>query len=164
MIDARVDEGDIANFRVRLRNVQDQINDNLKDWVGGASEAAANIMRAEAPRHHGLLANSIRVQEPSYLAGGLGGGGSWVSRVDIDPFIAPHYRFVMEGTGIYGSNGRPYTSRGNGPMIFNHVGRTWFLYSVEGQRPQREWFDDGADIANDIIQQRARFSKPFRDF
>ena len=164
MIETVFEEDSIARARLGLRNVSEQTNRTLKDWVREAAESGAAVMTARAPRHHGLLASAVRVTGPDYRAGGSGGGGSWVAKIDIDPFVAPHYRFVMFGTGIYRNDGGPAApihAKGNLPMIYEQFGRTWFMRSVKGQRPQREWFDEGLRTANEVMEAHARYDRPW---
>lgn len=167
MIESYFDRMSVDRAKLGLRNVGFEVNDTLKDWVSHATEMGASYMRASAPRDQGALANAVRVEGPFYQPGGLGGGGSWVSKIDIDPFAAPHYRFVMLGTGLYRTDGgmqAPIVAKGNGPMIYEYVGRKWFMTSVQGQRPQREWFDRGVEIANEIIGSHARYDKPWTQY
>lgn len=59
--------------------------------------------------------------------------------------------FVNDGTGIYGSRGRPITPVHARVLAFKWKGRMWFLKSVKGQKPQK-FVEKSIDETKDKIQ------------
>lgn len=102
-----------------------QLTQDVYDRALGyvAQEVWGNIGR-EAPTDEGKLANTGNWALEK--AGHLG------YRIYTNLVYA---LFVHEGTGIYGPVGRPITPTRARFLVFEWQGRTWFLRSVKGQKP-----------------------------
>lgn len=57
-----------------------------------------------------------------------------ISEITNNTYYLP---WVNDGTGIYGAYRRPITPKRAGVLVFQWKGRTWFLKSVRGQKPQK---------------------------
>jgi len=86
-----------------------------------AQEVWGHIGR-EAPTVHGRLAGSFHTEKMDEY--------NW--RI----FTNVHYAlYVHEGTGVHGPAGRPIVPVNAQFLAFEWQGRTWFLKSVQGQKP-----------------------------
>lgn len=61
-----------------------------------------------------------------------------------------YLKWVNDGTGIYGKFKRPITPRRARVLVFNWKGKTWFLKSVKGQKPQK-FVERSVDSTKDRI-------------
>lgn len=116
-------------------------------------------MAANVPFHSGQLYHAINVGSIVYRPGGAGGGGRYEVEVGVDRDRAPHAEFVIEGTGIYNRenprNGIYAHSPGK-PMYFEKRGEIVFTMWTRGQEPQRAWFENAQDVAQEIIEHAVR--------
>lgn len=137
---------------IRFRAVKD-FKDDIIATMERAAHEAGTYMATHAPYHSGALYRSINVGPIVYRPGGAGGGGFYEIEVGVNEEMAPHARYVIEGTGIYGespTNGIFPTNRKF--MAFDKMGEeTVFTRWTRGQRPQREWFEDAQELAQNII-------------
>jgi len=86
-----------------------------------AQDVWGNIKR-EAPVNEGRLAGSFDLEKLDDYA--------WRIYTNV------HYAlFVHEGTGIYGPVGQRIVPVSASVLVFEWMGRTWFLKSVAGQEP-----------------------------
>jgi len=86
-----------------------------------AKDVWGNIGR-EAPTRHGKLAGSFNLERLDEY--------SWMISSPTEYAL-----FVHEGTGIYGPVGQRIVPKRARFLVFEWKGRTWFLKSVAGQRP-----------------------------
>ena len=61
-----------------------------------------------------------------------------------------YLKWVNDGTGIYGKFKRPITPRRANVLVFNWKGKTWFLKSVKGQKPQK-FVERSLDSTKDLL-------------
>lgn len=161
MIEYEVNQSQISGFKARVRTMGEKAVIDVAAWTEEAARAAVSIMHLGVPRDSGLLSTAIRITGPIYRPGGLGGGGVYETRVDIDPFVAPHYRYVMEGTGMHYARS-PHMIQSSKPMRwFDIAGSKVFRMSSEGQEPQNEWYDEGILAAQEHLDQMVAERDPF---
>ena len=62
--------------------------------------------------------------------------------------------FVNDGTGVYGIYHRPITPKHAKVLVFKWKGKTWFLKSVKGQKPQKfveKSINETKDVISDLV-------------
>lgn len=105
-----------------------------------AQEVWGHIGR-EAPTDEGKLANigNWSLEQMGNLA--------WRIHTNV-----AYALFVHEGTGIYGPVGKPIVPKRARYLVFEWQGRTWFLKSVKGQKPN-PYADRAMDAASARTQE-----------
>jgi hypothetical protein len=107
------------------------------------------------------IARSIRKAETVFHAGGAGGGGFYEVRVGPGRDAPEHLTYVMEGTGLYGSLGTVIRARMSGGhrgvlAIQKRGEGVRFRTFARGQRPQRQWYDDAVQVADQFVEEGLR--------
>ena len=136
--------------------------DDIVATLERAGHAAGNYMATNVPYRRGQLYDAIYVTEVKYRPGGAGGGGTWEVEVGVDESSAPHAEFVVEGTGMWNrENPKPagiWPGTYHGKLRFEKdTGEVVYAKHVSGQHPQRAWFENAHDLAQDIIAHAIRF-------
>jgi hypothetical protein len=138
----------------------------------------ANVPNEKTAEPTGGFERAIGRERAEFRPGGAGGGGSWTAVVGVQRTAETTrngYSYptnVFQGTGIYGPRGRAIKASPGNLMIFpvkTHFGNTinsivtggqrgyvstkGVIKTTEvlGQKPQREWYDQGIDRARLII-------------
>lgn len=123
---------DIERFKTLTETVYRRAHELL------ATEIWANIGR-EAPTDHGRLAGSFQIEQ--------GSGREWRIYSNVEYAL-----FVHEGTGIHGPTGHKIVPRTASKLVFEWRGKTWFLGSVAGQKPN-PYADRAIDKAQGRVQE-----------
>jgi hypothetical protein len=143
---------------IGIKAVRKEIAQQIRDALLESAKEGAAVARANAPRNKfdpdrnrgHKISDSIRVSESEYAPGGVGGGGSYKVELIADGAIAPHLRYVWQGTG----NIRP--SRGNVLLIEKGGEGTQFRTKAKGQQAQTEWWEDATRALDAFLQDRIR--------
>lgn len=142
----------LTDFTVRFRAVRN-LREKIENLLDHAAFSATAYMHLHVPYHSGALSSAINYSKAQYAPGGFGGGGFYEANIGVDENIAPHARHVLYGSGLYRETDPDYIRPRRDVMVFmSHDEKVFAEYTV-GQRPRREWFDDAARLANEIISQ-----------
>lgn len=144
-----------------LIRVRASAEHQTRDLASEAGDAAKAMMLAKVPRSgktgQDTIAGSIRKLETAYRPGGAGGGGFFEVRVGPGEDAPEHLRWVMGGTGEYGPLGRVIRGHNGGVLAIQKRGEgVRFRQFARGQRPQRQWYDDAVDVADQIVAEGIR--------
>lgn len=146
----------LTDFSIRFRAIRD-FREEIIDAVNEAAKKAGTHMALHVPFHSGKMYRAINVGKAKFHPGGAGGGGTYEAHAGVDEAIAPHTRYVIEGTGIYNreapTNGI-YPATGNVFAFQKNGEETVFAAWTRGQMPQREWFEDAQEIARNEIARK----------
>lgn len=137
-----------AEFRGAIKSL---IEDAVAEGVRVARESAP---RGEMFRHHGpTIADSIMAEPVRYHPGGAGGGGYYEASFSASSLIAPHLKFVFEGTGERGERptGLIRPSQGNVMAIQKEGEGVHFRAWARGQFPQQRWWEDAEAHADEVL-------------
>lgn len=118
---------------VDLSAIKAHILDIAEDRVASLAESFRDTLRGFEPRRTGELAESTEVDQVRRT----GTGASATVVVGAD-----YARFVNDGTGIYGPEGRPITpTRADGVLVFDWpaAGGLVFARRVSGSEPTHFW-------------------------
>lgn len=110
-----------------VKSYADSLDSKLDDACRELAEVGEQSAKANAPRDHGLLAASIRVQPASRK-------GYEVVADAVDGMGHPYAAFVEFGTGVVGSGTYPGELPGaygydSGQSPWAHEGDGWFYWS-----------------------------------
>lgn len=149
---------------VGMRAVQKDLQEFIKGLVERAAKEGQRVAEAEAPRGKSeprdgrRIVDSIKVGHVHYSPGGLGGGGSYEVELYADGAIAPHLRYVYEGTANEGTGFiRPAKGNIAGVLAIEKEGEgVHFRRWARGQKPQREWWRQGQRAAEEVIAEGIR--------
>ena len=144
---------------LRMRAI-DKFRDEVINALRLAAFSAGAYMKVHVPFYSGAVYRAIFITEPQYRPGGAGGGGTWTAMAGVDASLAPHVEPLIEGSGLYNrdepkngifpANGNVMVFKGSGSKgVF---GEKVFTRYVAGQKPQRAWFEDAMELANQIIE------------
>ena len=103
-----------------------------------AQEVWGNIMR-ESPTDHGRLAGSFAIEQINDY--------DWRIYTNVEYAL-----WVDEGTGIHGPTGQRIVPVQANVLVFDWLGKTWFLRSVEGQKPN-PYADRAIDQADSRVEE-----------
>lgn len=148
--------GQGLEITARIRAVNRSYRGLIQQILREAAEAGRKTAEIEAPRgefgqHQGRrISDSIQVSEINYAPGGAGGGGFYEVHLYADSAIAPHLRYVFEGTAGEGV-GRIYPAHGNVFAIQKEGEATRFRPWVHGQRPQTAWWEHAHEAVESEI-------------
>lgn len=76
-----------------------------------------------------------RMRDSWDAEGGPQGNYEWAGRIFN---TAPHAKFVLQGTGVFGPTGRPIVAQPGNPFRFVYQGRRFVLREHQGQPPNDE--------------------------
>lgn len=140
-----------------------ETRNQVRGIVAEAARRGAAEARLRAPqgpprekRDGGTIRDSIQVRNldrGGYMPGGAGGGGIYESRFFADSRIAPHLRYVVEGTRgpiFPRPPRRALKLAGRGNIYRAHT---------EGQRANARWWDEAERATNEYV---ARAIREFR--
>lgn len=158
---------------VRVQAVRTEFANEVRTIVSEAVRRGAERARELAPRsdlfrNEGRrISDSIHYELPGYLPGGAGGGGEYEARFFASSDIAPHLKYVMEGTAndgaghIFPAGGNLATaSRGHhftmsGVLAIEKEGEgVSFVRWVRGQRANSLWWEFATGVAERYVEER----------
>lgn len=159
--------GQIAEVSARIQAAGREFRDQIKAVLEEAAETGRKVAEAGAPRdltfkNNGRrISDSILVDNVRYAPGGSGGGGNYEIRLYASGAIAPHLRYVFEGTG--GRDRKIYPAHGNVLAIQKEGEEVSFRRWTHGQDPQTAWWEDAHYAMEDAITagvQRMNVGRP----
>ena len=134
--------------------------EEITSTIKRAADEAGAYMATHVPFHSGQMYHAIYVTPVTYKPGGAGGGGTYEAEVGLEASLAPHAEWVIEGTGIYNRTSPSkgiFTGTYNGVFRFEKdFGEVVYTPVVHGMKPQRAWFEDAQELAQNIIDHAVR--------
>lgn len=170
----------VTDFEVRMRAVSGDYRESVRRAVDAAVRAAGQHMTEHAPQGEtGRLRQAVTVTDAKFEPGGAGGGGSYSAHAGVASHVAPHAKWVIEGTGEHGPFGVPIRADqfGDAPLqkqrykkvikgervrinrvfAFEKAGEgTVFATTTKGQKAQTEWFVEAQRKATRVLARRLR--------
>lgn len=145
--------GQVPELIARIQATGAEARGFIKELLQESAELGRRVAESQAPRgnlfdhHGGGISDSIQISSIRYAPGGAGGGGFYEIDLYADSAIAPHLKYVFEGTADEGV-GKIYPARGN-VFTFQKDGeerkfRPW----IHGQRPQTAWWEHAHDAVD----------------
>jgi hypothetical protein len=141
----------------RIQAVGAEFRGAIKALIEEAVSEGVRVAKAEAPsgrdsRHEIRIVDAITSTPVVYHPGGAGGGGFYEATIEASALVAPHLRWVFEGTGLHDPQGahliRP--SHGNVMGIQKEGEPTSYVRWTRGQARQQRWWEE-AEQATDTV-------------
>lgn len=133
-----------------LIRVEANAKEQTRHIIEHSARSAEAVMLAKVPRSNSgnrdTIAASIR-SVSEYHPGGAGGGGFYEARVGPGEDAPGHLRYVMEGTGLFGSGSLIRSASGGVLAIEKRGEGVHFRTFSRGQRAQTQWYDDAIQAA-----------------
>lgn len=140
--------GQIPEVEARIQATGAEFRGMIKEVLREAAETGRKVAEAGAPRgpilernDGGRISDSIQISDVNYRPGGAGGGGFYTIRLFASSAIAPHLKYVFEGTADQGA-AKIYPARGNVLVLDKGGEGRKFVKWVHGQRAQTGWWED----------------------
>jgi hypothetical protein len=125
-----------------LRPMKATLRSRSATALAAGTEVTALLIRAAAPRVSGELANSITV-DPGHSS-----GDRFAAKIQTN---SVHAQYVYEGTGFYGPAHHAIIPVSAPMLIFEIGGTIVHAQNTAGQRPQKEWWDNGINTWKEAV-------------
>ena len=144
---------------LRMHTMKDVLASEVRDMIHESVRRGAATARRLAPRGPILERNdgrtirdSVQEEYDPFAPGGRGGGGAYEARFYASGNIAPHLRYVLEGT----KDVEPITSTTKGNVMAMQKGgeKPVFRYEVSGQEANPYWWEAAREEAEIYLNQR----------
>ena len=134
-----------------LQRAQEREERIAREMIEEAMVMGESLLRSFVPFRNGYIMRHIDRSGPTWMPGGLGGGGEWKGIVGIKQGSSRHPIYVEFGTGIYAGKGLiwPAGIRGLSGHYQNVMrfekrgegeGKGIFRYWTKGQRGQHYFY------------------------
>jgi hypothetical protein len=147
----------IADLEVKIQGLSGRMRTLAAEMMAQAVEAGRIVAEREAPRgpilerDSGRISDSIQIERGGLERGGVGGGSAYtIYRLYASSAIAPHLRYVMEGTADQG-RGLINPSRGNVLVLQKEGEIVRFRPWVHGQRANTRWWDQAHEAVQESL-------------